>query len=238
MDKIDVFFAVVGWIVMGLVLLVFVDMLGKTDDAVFSFVIVSGFIGAAWGIGAIHGTIQKGQARQLEKASKKRMKQSSIASKRAKDDIERAAHLEAVAKLKMSDEDDVAIRKIQKFSTIRKVEFGLRVGKFGNESDESYRERRRGIVELRTTQWGSAVRFGHRLQDVVARQNGLCGDPDRDPMQKGCGCYLYCFPPTAVHLDHIVPRASGGSNDLDNVQALCSACNISAGAASFPDPMP
>jgi 5-methylcytosine-specific restriction enzyme A len=31
-------------------------------------------------------------------------------------------------------------------------------------------------------------------------------------------------------VDHIVPLASGGSNDLDNLQLLCGHCNLSKGA--------
>ena len=39
----------------------------------------------------------------------------------------------------------------------------------------------------------------------------------------------------ALHVDHIVPRSCGGSNDLDNLQALCVTCNLQKGNRSQTD---
>jgi hypothetical protein len=36
----------------------------------------------------------------------------------------------------------------------------------------------------------------------------------------------------AVHLDHIVPVARGGSNAADNLRVLCSTCNLRKGASA------
>ena len=102
------------------------------------------------------------------------------------------------------------------------------------ETDEEYRERRKKIVFYRARKWNESIRFGNPLLEIVRRQYGLCGDVLRDETGKGCGCCLYCLPVTAVHLDHIKPQSLRGSNDSDNMQALCSSCNIKAGARFHP----
>lgn len=36
------------------------------------------------------------------------------------------------------------------------------------------------------------------------------------------------------HMDHIIPLANGGINDVSNLQLLCASCNLSKGAKSMP----
>ncbi|MGI0491694.1 HNH endonuclease [Alkalinema pantanalense CENA528] len=46
---------------------------------------------------------------------------------------------------------------------------------------------------------------------------------DRDNHQcKSCG---KTSPHTKLEIDHIIPLANGGSNDLSNLQTLCRTCN-------------
>lgn len=37
-------------------------------------------------------------------------------------------------------------------------------------------------------------------------------------------------PDVVLHIDHIIPFSRGGSNDADNLRALCAPCNMSKGA--------
>jgi 5-methylcytosine-specific restriction endonuclease McrA len=39
-----------------------------------------------------------------------------------------------------------------------------------------------------------------------------------------------CGRPDDIEIDHIVPMARGGSNDVDNLQPLCRVCNAIKGA--------
>ena len=112
----------------------------------------------------------------------------------------------------------------------KRIEVSLRVGAYPSEPEESYQRRRRELVDRRVREWRARRSFGQSLLALVEEQGGLCGNPKKDPSRRGCGAYLYNFPPTAVHIDHIQPQSMGGSDDYDNLQALCSFCNISKGS--------
>ena len=47
---------------------------------------------------------------------------------------------------------------------------------------------------------------------------------------KGRCAYCGCFLVGSWHIDHITPRANGGSNDLDNLNPSCKECNNYKGA--------
>ena len=111
----------------------------------------------------------------------------------------------------------------------KRIETSVRVGAYPKESPQDYLRRRGKLVERLVRNWKEAQRSGHPVLSLAEAQRGLCGDPVKDPSRKGCGTYLYSFPVTAVHIDHIIPRSKGGSNHPDNLQALCSYCNVKAG---------
>ena len=44
-------------------------------------------------------------------------------------------------------------------------------------------------------------------------------------------CY-YCSADNASHVDHVIPKAKGGSDDMDNLVAACASCNQRKGSKS------
>ncbi len=41
-----------------------------------------------------------------------------------------------------------------------------------------------------------------------------------------CGAAPEIDSEVRLHVDHIVPRSKGGSNEMSNLQALCAECNL------------
>jgi len=72
-------------------------------------------------------------------------------------------------------------------------------------------------VEIKRSQLHQKIRF-----QVLNRDNFRCSLCGRD---KNDGVKL--------HVDHKIPLARGGTNDLDNLQALCEDCNMGKGATVF-----
>lgn len=67
----------------------------------------------------------------------------------------------------------------------------------------------------------------HRTRDnmdfLYGKQQGDCP-----------GCKRH-YPAKDFHVDHIVPRADGGSDELDNLQLLCGHCNSTKGTGTMHD---
>lgn len=193
-------------------------------------------VGGAWFFGARHGQAAEEKANAAHKQAQKKQKEAEETQARAAEDrriaaaaIASAEAQEAGARLKCMRQDIQFVRETRSLPLRSRIGVVTMIGSHPGEDWESFEQRRDSIIQKRVDAWETAVRYGHHLLSVVEAQNGLCGDPSKDPNRKGCGCYLYALPPTAVHLDHIVPRSSEGTDEIKNLQALCSACNISAG---------
>lgn len=72
---------------------------------------------------------------------------------------------------------------------------------------------RRGVVPVRTDYKGAGVTKAERA-DTYERDSYRC---------------VYCGSPENLTIDHIVPRAYGGTNDRANLQTLCARCNSNKG---------
>ncbi len=72
----------------------------------------------------------------------------------------------------------------------------------------------------RRTDLGIPPSYRIHKHTLYGRQEGVCGD---------CGIL---FPFRNLTVDHVVPRAKGGSDHLDNLQLLCGACNSMKGTGT------
>ena len=83
----------------------------------------------------------------------------------------------------------------------------------GDVDDVPRRHERRVAVRSRTDRT-----INWRLRaTVLIRDNCLC---------RMCGASPAKDPTVTLHVDHIVPWSNGGATTLENLQTLCSACNI------------
>ena len=89
------------------------------------------------------------------------------------------------------------------------------------------RKRREFLLERGEDFWGSqyeaepvplSVRY--EVLKRAGKRCELCG------VGEGDAAYEERLP---LHVDHITPRSKGGSNELDNLQVLCRACNLRKG---------
>lgn len=72
---------------------------------------------------------------------------------------------------------------------------------------------------------GGTRAWGRIRRVVLERDEYRC----RVPTAVGVPCLAY-----ATTVDHITPRARGGTDDLGNLRAACRDCNLSRGAGEVP----
>lgn len=59
---------------------------------------------------------------------------------------------------------------------------------------------------------------GKDLSDLLKKQNGRCANPR-------CAAVLILHGEKKFHFDHSLPLSRGGTNGIENMQALCAPCN-------------
>ena len=72
----------------------------------------------------------------------------------------------------------------------------------------------------RRTDLGDLPNYRTHKHELFGKQEGHCG-----------GCRMI-FPFRNFEVDHVVPRAKGGSDHVDNLQLLCGACNRAKGTGT------
>jgi hypothetical protein len=76
------------------------------------------------------------------------------------------------------------------------------------------------------SQWCPRLTFQAWVKNaLIARERGKCAVCSVDLLLELNG---------TVHIDHIIPLASGGCNDLVNLQVLCDACNLKKSTGAWP----
>jgi hypothetical protein len=76
------------------------------------------------------------------------------------------------------------------------------------------------------SQWCLRLAFPVWVKNaLIARERGKCA---------ACAADLLLELNGVVHIDHIIPLASGGCNDLVNLQILCDSCNLKKSTGVWP----
>jgi hypothetical protein len=78
-------------------------------------------------------------------------------------------------------------------------------------------------------------RLGYKIREKELQPDGSWKKPGvpkpksySEIVLTGAKC-VYCKSNKGLTLDHIIPKARGGSNKLDNLQPMCSFCNSRKG---------
>lgn len=106
------------------------------------------------------------------------------------------------------------------------------------ERSRQYSNKNREKVASRVKQWRENNRESRVASEAKrrARKRMAAGSFDRDDVlgliEKQDRRCVYCRSDITAgyHVDHVMPLALGGSNDLSNLQVLCPTCNLSKGA--------
>ena len=94
-------------------------------------------------------------------------------------------------------------------------------------TDAEYRERIKTRVRNRQSSIDYEGRRTRLRLLLLDAQGHRCGDLAKGGAWKSCGRSLYGIHVTA-HVDHIIPKSRGGSDEPGNLQVLCATCNLRA----------
>jgi len=98
------------------------------------------------------------------------------------------------------------------------IEYRKRNSERIKERRRLWNERNKRLLQIKNYNYRNGTEFSAKDIDILfTSQGGVC-TYCREPLMDG------------FHIDHILPKKRGGTNNLTNIHLVCKRCNLSKGA--------